>query len=85
MSVEELAAGLTKAQRAYLTVKAEWKKPRVWAQERWMTFPPAGTHRVLMTLGLVDGAGQIRDTGLAVRSYLMEQDGALPAPPLSQE
>jgi len=38
-----------------------------------------------------DGGGtwgvvaRLNDTGLAVRTYLMEQDDALPAPPLSQE
>lgn len=68
--IAKIAEGLTKAQREYLTSRAQWKKPTCWAQERWMTFPPANTHRVLMAQNLVDASGQIREMGLAVRQHL---------------
>jgi len=71
--IDRIVRGLTKAQKAYLTTKAEWKKPACWAQERWMTFPPAGVHRVLMRLCLVSKAGSLLGLGLAVRARL--EDG----------
>ncbi len=70
--IARVAAGLTEAQQAYLTYKAEWRRPAVWAQERWMTFPPARTHAVLMRFVLVDRSGQLLTDGLAVRQHLME-------------
>lgn len=70
---ERIAGELTKAQRSYLTDKAQWARPKAWAQERWMTFPPRNTHMVLQRLGLVDGVGQIRDIGLAVRTILQQR------------
>lgn len=72
MTPEQIAKGLTKAQRAYMTVKAE---PTVWAQERWMTFPPSNTHRVLMERGLVDRSGRITPLGLRLRAHLEKNDG----------
>lgn len=71
---QEIAGKLTKAQRAYLTDRAEWRDPTGYYGKRWMTFPPRNTHDVLMRLGLVDGCGLIRETGLEVRRILMEQD-----------
>ena len=73
-SPEQIAAGLSEAQRRYLTTQAVWAKPRVYSQERWMTFPPPATHRVLMEKNLVDAVGQIRGLGLSVRQYLLDQE-----------
>jgi hypothetical protein len=68
--IERAARGLSEAQREYLTTKAVFRKPRPWAQARWMTFPPAATLRVLSRQGLVDVNGQILPAGLAVRAHL---------------
>lgn len=73
-------ARLSKAQKEYLTVKAEWKKPRPWAEARWMTFPPPNVHRVLNREGLVDGVGQITGLGAAAREEL----GFTSGPPMNQ-
>lgn len=72
-SLQEIARGLSKAQRAYLTTKAEFRRPLAQAQERWMTMPPRVTHDVLMRLGLADRSGQLSELGLAVRAHLQEQ------------
>jgi len=72
--VEAIARRLSKAQRAYLTDQAVWQAPAAWAAKRWMTFPPGNTHRVLCALGLTDRAGQIRELGLAVRSFLASKE-----------
>jgi hypothetical protein len=74
--IAKIAASLSKAQRAYLTVKAEWRDPTGSYGMRWMTFPPRNTHDVLMRSGLVDGCGLIRENGLAVRAYLQENTDA---------
>ena len=66
-----IARLLSPAQRRYLTEKAEWRRPRVWSEKRWMTFPPANTHGALMALGLVGPHGSILDLGLEVRDLLM--------------
>lgn len=71
----QIAKSLTRAQREYLTSKAQWRRPICWAQERWMAFPPPNTHTVLCRLGLTDRSGQILDTGLAVRAHIMEEEG----------
>jgi len=71
--IARIAEGLTEVQKAYLTEKAVWGKPTVWAQKRWMTRPLRNTHVVFMRLGLADRAGQILDLGLAVRAYLQER------------
>lgn len=85
MSVEELAAGLTKAQREAVTSSAYIPD----ADEAWGV---KSTRAALIRMGLCQGPptkgwtfNRLTETGLAVRSYLMAQDGALPAPPLSQE
>lgn len=67
---EKVAAGLTKAQRAYMTHKAEWRDPTGYYGMRWMTFPPRNTHDVLIRLGLVDRCGLISEAGLEVRAIL---------------
>ena len=72
--IERIAKGLTKAQKAYLTVKAEWRDPTGYYGSRWMTFPPSNTHSVLMRLGLVDGCGLIREPGLRVRAHLANKE-----------
>ena len=72
--VAEIAAGLTKAQRAYLTTNAMQRDPYGEGRARWMTFPPSNTHGVLQRLGLVDGVGLIRKTGLTVREYLLQSE-----------
>lgn len=69
-SASAIARGLTEAQKRYLTMHAEFRSPDGFSEKRWMTFPPSGTHRALMLLGLVDGCGQIRSLGLAVRDIL---------------
>lgn len=69
----EIAASLTKAQREYLTVKAQWRQPRAGAEALWMTFPPPNTHAVLQRLGLVDRHGIITPLGLEVRAELMKE------------
>ena len=74
--VGAIVKGLTKAQRTYLTEKAEWRSPTGYCEPRWMTFPPSNTFRVLKAKGLVDGVGQIREKGLAVRTYLEENPDA---------
>ena len=93
MSVEELAAGLTKAQREAMP------KLKTWGSSSYSLRIPMNTLRALERKGIVTsvaGVGSMwspqtaikwkpSPTGLAVRSYLMAQDGALPAPPLSQE
>ena len=71
--IARIAAGLSKAQRAYLTEKAEWRDPTGYYGEKWMTFPPRSTHDVLMRLGLVDRSGGVLELGLAVRDYLKER------------
>lgn len=71
LKIKALVDKLTKAQRAYLTDKAEWRDPTGYYGHRWMTFPPSNTHRVLMRLGLVDGSGMLTRLGLQVRTYLM--------------
>lgn len=72
-TVAEIAGRLTKAQRAYMSELTSWQAPAFWAAKRWMTFPPAATHRVLISLGLVDRSGQLSDTGLTLRAYLQGQ------------
>lgn len=72
---QEIAGKLTKAQRAYLTDRAEWRDPTGHYGKRWMTFPPRNTRDVLMRLGLVDG-WSLTPLGLEVRRILMEQDNA---------
>ena len=67
---ERIAATLTKAQRAYLTVKAVWRDPTGFSGERWMAFPPPNTHSVLMRLGLMDQKGSIKPLGFEVRTIL---------------
>lgn len=73
--IEAIAAGLSEAQRAYLTTKAVLRPPTSQEDKRWMTFPPAATLRVLVRLGLTDGSGQILEPGLAVRDHLRLQAG----------
>ncbi len=63
--IARVAAGLSKAQKAYLTTKAEWLR------ERWMTYPPNATHQVLREMGLVGPGGTILETGLRVRAHIM--------------
>lgn len=70
--IDKIIAGMSEAQKAYMSSKSVWHRPAVWAQERWMTFPPSNVHNVLMRLGLVDRSGQILDIGQAVRQRLME-------------
>lgn len=67
MSVEELAAGLTKAQRRNI-VKTPHPQP---LPGKWL-WPGSVSDAVdCAKLGLLDKSG-FTDTGLAVRSYLME-------------
>lgn len=73
--IAEIAGKLTEAQKRYLCERAEWRKPTAYDPPRWMTFPPPSTHRALMRLELVDGCGQIRTSGLAVRNYLENSRG----------
>ena len=73
--VDSIVAGLSEAQKMWLTTKAEFRKPTAWAERRWMTFPPLNTHKVLMRLGLVGGFGTITETGLAVRAKLEADNG----------
>ena len=73
--IDGIIAGMSEAQKRYMTVKAEFRKPVSWAAKRWMTFPPANVHRVLMRLGLVDRSGQILPLGLAVRARLGASNG----------
>lgn len=72
-NIPALAAKLSEAQRAYMTVKAMWEKPRPRSQARWMTRPPVGTGRVLVRLDLIDRYGDLSDLGLAIRQHIMEQ------------
>lgn len=77
MSPAEIAVKLTRAQRAYLTNRAEWRKPAYWAQERWMSSPPKATLDIMVRrYGVLDYCGQITPLGLAVRAILKEQDNA---------
>ena len=69
-----LAAGLSEAQRAYLTTRAEWRQPTPFHPERWMAFPPYNVLRCMMRDGLIDRSGQINERGLALRAHL--QNGA---------
>jgi hypothetical protein len=71
--VATVAAGLTKAQRAYLTDKAVWRWPAPGHAWRWMAFPPRSTHRVLCQLGLMDLVGQISPPGLSVRDHILKE------------
>lgn len=73
---EQIAAGLSEAQKRYLTDRAEWLKPTVWAEKRWMTFPPTNVLRVLRRHGLADSNGSILDLGLEVRAILESQTHA---------
>lgn len=69
--VAAIAAGLTKVQRTYLTVRAF--RPGNWStgiEERLHTYPPSNTHQVLIRLGLVGSSGCILPLGLAVRAAL---------------
>ncbi len=66
--IARIAAGLTKAQRGYLTDKAA----NVY-NEVWHCYPPANTHAVLMRLRLVERDGRLTSLGLAVRAYLLAQ------------
>lgn len=68
--VAEISRKLTKAQKAYMSELTSWQAPAVWAAKRWMTFPPLATHRVLISLGLVDRSGQLLPDGLAIRAHL---------------
>ncbi|MXO67746.1 hypothetical protein GRI72_02725 [Altererythrobacter marinus] len=74
-TIAEIAAGLTKAQRRWLTTEAGQRDPYGTGSERLMTFPPPNTHRVLRKHGLVDKVGLISDLGLSVRSHLLNNTG----------
>lgn len=73
--VDSIVAGLSEAQKMWLTTKAEFRKPTAWAERRWMTFPPHNTHKVLVRLGLVNDIGAITETGLAIRTKLEADNG----------
>ena len=82
MSVEELAAGLTKAQRICFIIGSEMGCcPKHTATGKGLVSRGLATPTYRDHYRMLDWS----PTGLAVRSYLMAQDGALPAPPLSQE
>lgn len=74
VDLAEIAGKISKAQRAYLTTKAEWRSPDGYQAKRWMSHPPIATHRVLMALHLIDRCGQISTLGIAVRDYLLAQE-----------
>jgi len=67
-----IAAQLSGAQRAWIGKLACWKQPALGHPPRWMTFPPANTHRVLIAKALCDRSGQISKLGLAIRAHLLE-------------
>lgn len=71
--IPKLARSLSEAQRRYLTDRAEVRSPTAYSAPRWMTFPPARTHRVLMGLELIGRNGSILPLGLQVRAYLESQ------------
>ena len=72
MTAEEIVRKLTKAQREYLTTKAEFLRPAHWGSKQWMTFPPKNTHDVLMRHGLVKRSGKITAVGRVIRRRLLE-------------
>ena len=71
---EQIAEGLSPAQRRWMSENTEWRKPRPWAEDRWMTFPPSNVHRVLFRHGLVDHSGQLSPLGLSVREILITKE-----------
>jgi|GEM_PF-6755049 len=71
--LEQIAKGLTRAQKAYLTTKA--RHEFVWGEWRWMTYPPTNTHTILHKLGLVLAVGMITDLGMQVRNLLQKEQG----------
>ena len=74
--IEAIAAGLTGAQKLWLTTKAVmWRTCYSDPHKKLMTFPPRNTLEVLHRLGLVLWIGLITDLGLAVRAYLEARNG----------
>lgn len=70
--IKGIVAGLSAAQREYLTTKAVWRKPSPTGEWQWMTFPPANTHQCLMKLALVDGNGRLSARGFAARTHMLD-------------
>jgi hypothetical protein len=75
MDVDSIIAGLSEAQKRYMTAKAELCKPDHWQDMCWMTFPPTNVHRVLIRFGLTEENGRLTPLGLAVRVRLEEGNG----------
>ncbi len=73
MTAEEIAAGLTKAQRRWLTAEASMERICSGAPRRLTTFPPRATHDALIRFGLVDAIGNITRDGLEVRAILQKE------------
>ena len=71
--IDAIVRGLSIAQQEYLTTLAKWKQPTAYSDHRWMTSPPANTHRVLIAKGMCDGVGQILPLGLRVRARLEQE------------
>jgi hypothetical protein len=71
MTPEEIVRKLTKAQRNYLTTKAEFCRLHHWSPKQWMTFPPKNTHDALIRLGLVNRSGKITAVGRIIRRNLL--------------
>lgn len=70
MTAEQIAAGLTKAQRRWLLASRE-----IWP-ELWATFPPSNTCKVLHRLNLRQWDGCLTPLGLEVRRILQETPDA---------
>lgn len=71
--VARIAAGLSEAQRRWMTTGVERCEPVLKdVPDDYRTMPPSNTHAVLFHLGLVDRSGFVSATGLAVRDHLMK-------------
>jgi hypothetical protein len=67
--IAKIAAGLTKAQRGYLTKGVVYS---AYEPDRLATYPPPNTHAVLMRLDLVKRCGAVTPLGLAVRNHIQQ-------------
>lgn len=69
-SAEEIARGLTKAQRRWLNEEAFRGRGMGVDNFPWMTMPPRNTHDVLIARGLARNTGALTPLGIEVRKIL---------------